>query len=209
MTETNLDVDQFVEALESNAPRYNVTLSARATELLRDYYQHFRRWNARLHLVAPCSPAEFATRHVLESTLATPFLPAGARLIDVGSGAGLPVIPCLILRSDINATLIEASQKKAIFLREALRIVGARERAEVVAERFEKITAPTADCVTCRALDKFTEMFEQLVRWSMPASILLFFGGHNLREQIERAALTFTAIPIPDSERRFLFRIKR
>jgi 16S rRNA (guanine527-N7)-methyltransferase len=201
--------DEFKSALEEAAPRYDVRLTTRDVARLGEYYEQVMAWNRRLHLVAPCSPAEFATRHVLESLLALAYLPESAHLLDVGSGAGLPNIPCLIMRPTLSATLIESSPKKAVFLREASRRVAADTQATVIAERFEKTHAPAADFVTCRALDRFTEMFPLLVEWSPPASTLLLFGGEGLREQIEQAALAYNAVLIPESERRFLFIIER
>lgn len=209
MDENSTPADKFSSAIKEQAPRYGLQLTDAEIARLREYYEQVMAWNTRLHLVAPCSPAEFATRHVLESLLALAHLPAGSRIVDVGSGAGLPVIPCLIVRPDLSATLIESSPKKAIFLREALRRVGAQKRAEVAVERFEKLPTPSADFVTCRALDRFTEMFCELVEWSPPTSTLLFFGGDSLREQIEKASLVYKAIRIPESERRFFFIIKR
>jgi 16S rRNA (guanine527-N7)-methyltransferase len=199
----------FQSAIKEAAPRYDVQLTAPDMARLGEYYELVMAWNARLHLVAPCSPAEFATRHVLESLLALAHLPLSAHLLDVGSGAGLPIIPCLIVRPTLSATLIESSPRKAIFLREALRRVAADDKARVIAERFEKTPAPAADAVTCRALDRFQEMFPKLLEWSPPASTLLLFGGEGLREQIEKSALAYNAILIPESERRFLFIIKR
>jgi 16S rRNA (guanine527-N7)-methyltransferase len=202
-------VDQFSHALRTHAPRYEVELSAPLIERLGAYYEQVNTWNARLHLVAPCSPAEFATRHVLESMLALPFLTTNARVADVGSGAGLPIIPCLIARTDLSATLIEASAKKSVFLREALHTAGLRERTHVVTERFEKMPTTDADFITCRALERFKEMFPKLLAWSTPASTLLFFAGPTLRQEIEKAALNYQAIHIPESEQRFLFIIKK
>jgi hypothetical protein len=92
--------DEFAAALEEHAPRYGLRLGGPIISRLREYYEQVMAWNARLHLVAPCPPAEFATRHVLESLLAAPHVATGAHVADVGSGAGLPVIPCLILRPD-------------------------------------------------------------------------------------------------------------
>lgn len=201
--------DRFAIALEESAPRYGVRLDAPAIARLREYYEQALAWNARLHLVAPCSPAEFATRHVLESLLALHHLPAGARVADVGSGGGLPIIPCLIVRPDLRATLIESSQKKAVFLREALRRVNLHERAKVLAERFEKTPTPEADCVTSRALDRFNEMFPKLVDWSPQLSTLLLFGGDALKREIENLALDYRTLHVPESERRFLFIIKK
>ena len=201
--------DEFTNALEKHAARFGVELTAPDIKRLSDYYKLLNAWNARLHLVAPCSPTEFATRHVLESLLAIPYLHENARVADVGSGAGLPIIPCLIARHGLQATLLESSQKKAVFLREALRRVDAHERSKVIAERFEKTFAPEADFITCRALDRFEKLFEKLLEWSPPQSRLLLYGGHNIREQIERNALSYVAVHIPESEQRSLFIVER
>ena len=141
---------------------------------LSKYYELLNAWNPRLHLVAPTSPKVFATRHVLESLLLLEHLPEGAGVVDVGSGAGLPIIPCLIARPDIHALLIEASGKKAIFLREALNETATAKRATVKAERFERIDPPEVGIVTCRALENFAQMLPQLVSWA-PAPGKLYF----------------------------------
>jgi 16S rRNA (guanine527-N7)-methyltransferase len=208
MTES---LKEFNATLETHAARYGVELGAQERARLGAYYEHLSKWNARLHLVAPCAPAEFATRHVLESLMAARYMDEGARVCDVGSGGGLPIIPCLLLRSDLRATLVEAATKKVVFLRESLRQLELQDRAQVLAERFEGINAPEADAVTCRALERFTEMYPRLVRWSPPACKLLFFGGSALGELIERDEnlRTFTAIRMPDSEQRFLFVCER
>src|SRR5438270_13175952 len=112
--------DEFACALAAHALDYGARLTPDMIARLTAYFQLLTAWNARLHLVAPCTPAEFATRHVLESLVALRFIPTGARFIDVGSGGGLPAIPCLIARDDLRATLFEAATKKAVFLREAL-----------------------------------------------------------------------------------------
>jgi 16S rRNA (guanine527-N7)-methyltransferase len=202
-------LEEFTHALETHAPRYEIQLSEPVIQKLGAYYEQVNAWNARLHLVAPCSPLEFAIRHVLESMLALRFLTLNARVADVGSGAGLPIIPCLIARADLSATLIEASPKKAVFLREALHTAGVRERTRVIAERFEKMPAPASDFITCRALERFTEMFPKLQAWSREASTLLFFGGPTLRREIENADLQYQALDIPESEQRFLFIIRQ
>jgi len=175
---------------------YDVDLSQETIAQLGEYYSLLRRWNDRLHLVAPCSPEEFATRHVLESLLLLKHLPQDAKIADVGSGAGLPIIPCLVARPDLEATLIESSQKKAVFLREALNAVG--RRATIVARRFEEIEAPEVSFVSCRALDQFRDKLPALIEWAPKGATLLLFGGGGLLPTSNR-------IPIPQSERRFLY----
>ena len=208
MTAVTLGLNEFRDALRRNAKRYDVELTETDIARLSAYYQLLLEWNSRAHLVAPCSPSEFATRHVLESLLLSPCLSRDARIADVGSGAGLPIIPVLIARADVRATLIESSKRKSVFLREALRVTETSEQAIVVAERFENISAPEVDCVSCRALDRFTELFPKLVRWAHAGSTLLLFGGEALRKKIAQVGLEYRLIHIPDSERRFLFVIK-
>ncbi|HVF23874.1 MAG TPA: 16S rRNA (guanine(527)-N(7))-methyltransferase RsmG, partial [Pyrinomonadaceae bacterium] len=172
------ELQRFEETLVSNMHSFEVELTPEGVERLRTYYSLLTRWNDRLHLVAPCSPEEFATRHVLESLVLLKHLPHGAKIADIGSGAGLPIVPCLIVRPDLEATLIESSQKKAVFLREALGAVG--RTATVVARRFEEIEAPQVEFVTSRALDQFTRKVPELIRWAPKGATLLLFGGEKL-----------------------------
>jgi 16S rRNA (guanine527-N7)-methyltransferase len=146
---------------------------------------------------------------MLESLFAVGFIKEGASVVDVGSGAGLPAIPCLVARGDVSATLVESSQKKAVYLRETLRDLGLNERARVVAERFEKVKPPAADALTCRALERFTEVLPALVEWSSGVPLLLLFGGETLRERLETLPVSFEQKLVPTSERRFLFVVRR
>ena len=200
---------EFDKALAGRAGRFAVELSGEARARLGDYFELVEAWNPRLHLVAPCPPAEFATRHVLESLTALPFTHPNATLLDVGSGAGLPAIPCLAVREDLKAVLVEASQKKAVFLREALSKLGLSERARVVADRFEKVEPPEADYLTCRAIERFAEILPSLVAWSACAPTLLLFGGEGLREPLENMELLYDMYRVPESERRYLFVVHR
>ena len=205
MNAVTAQVKEFRGAITTNAERYDVQLSEDALRRLCDYYELLLAWNSRLHLVAPCSATEFAMRHVLESLLLLPHLQPGARIADIGSGAGLPMIPNLIARQDIHATLIESSPKKSVFLREALRHTETATQGAVIAERFENLPTRAVDYVTCRALDRFTQMFPAMLSWSPPQSTLLLFGGDTLRRQIESVSLEYSSVTVPDSERRYLF----
>ncbi len=196
--------ERFGQALWNNAAEFGIQLRAAEVTRLSKYYELLLKWNDRLHLVAPCSPEEFATRHVLESLLLLSHLPQKARVLDVGSGAGLPIIPCLIIRTDLSATLIESSPRKAVFLREALRDVSNREPAALTVARFEQTTAPEADFVTCRALDRFQRFLPALIQWAPPTSTLLLFAGEELRKQVEILLPNAKAERIPRSGRRYL-----
>ena len=187
--------ERFEQSLRSRMASYDLALSDETLTQLTEYYRLLTRWNKALHLVAPCEPEEFATRHVLESLLLLKHLPQHAKIADVGSGAGLPIIPCLIARADLEATLIESSQKKAVFLREALNAVG--RKATIIARRFEEIEAPAVSFISCRALDQFSEKVSMLIKWAPKGATLLLFGGETLLPDAKRFL-------IPESDRRYL-----
>jgi 16S rRNA (guanine527-N7)-methyltransferase len=206
---TTVQTNKFKEALKIQAPTYHVALTVEAIDGLSRYYELLSLWNSRVHLVAPCSPEEFATRHILESLVLLKHLPLDANIAEVGAGGGLPIIPCLIVRSDLRASLIESSQKKAVFLREALNHTGTSSRANVINERFEKVAPPASEFVTCRALERFEEMLPNLFAWAPLESTLLLFGAKRLETRIESLGFASTAELMPRSKGRFLFIIKK
>ena len=197
-------IEEFDAAVREHAPEFGSAIDDSLAARLSHYYSLLMKWNARLHLVAPCPADEFATRHVLESLLLVRHVPAEAHVTDVGSGAGLPSIPCLLARPDIRATLIDSSQRKAVFLKEAVRALELTDRAEVIAARFQDIAAPPTDVVTCRALERFERVLPALIAWAPPESTLLLFGGNRLRTQLQGLRPQIEAELIPTSERRFL-----
>jgi 16S rRNA (guanine527-N7)-methyltransferase len=206
---TSSQTKKFRETLEADAVIYGLTLTPAVLDGLAAYYEFLNVWNARVHLVAPCSPEAFATRHILESLLLLRRLPTDASVAEVGAGAGLPIVPCLIVRPDLRAVLIEASQKKAVFLREALLRTALSGRASVIAERFENVVPPAIEFVTCRALERFEEMLPHLLEWAPAKSTLLLFGGQRLERRIESLGFASSAELIPQSKARFLFVVNK
>lgn len=194
-------MDRFEQSLVSNMRDFDLDLSPETLERLGAFYSLLTHWNERLHLVAPCSPEEFATRHVLESLMLLKHLPHDAKVADIGSGAGLPIIPCLLARPDFKATLIESSQKKSVFLREALNQLG--RPSVIIPKPFEDVPTPDVAFVTCRALDQFMDKVSSLINWAPAGSTLLLYGGDGLREKLQE--VRFDELLIPLSERRFLF----
>ncbi|MBV9241496.1 MAG: class I SAM-dependent methyltransferase [Acidobacteria bacterium] len=187
---------------------FGLELTAPQIDRLHEYYEIVQEQNPVLHLVAPCSAEEFAVRHILESLTLLKHLPNGSKLADVGAGAGLPSIPCLLVRDDISARLIDSKERKARFLGEAVERLGLGDRAEVISKQFIETHAADATHVTCRALDKFVELVPRLIRWSKDRTMLLF-GGPTIGEALERNRIRFAQELMPLSERRYLYVIKR
>lgn len=196
--------NEFVEAIEKFQKDFGINLTGEKISALADYYEIVQENNEFLHLVAPSSAEEFATRHILESLTILKFLPKKASFADVGTGAGLPSIPCLIVRDDLKGFLIESKLKKASFLQKVLAECKLEDRAKIINRQFEEIEKPRVSYVLCRAIDKFTKKLPRILKWSEGCS-LLFFGGNSLREELNKNRVKFEEILLPQSEQRFLF----
>jgi 16S rRNA (guanine527-N7)-methyltransferase len=126
---------------------------AKLLSQLSIYLELLLKWNARTNLTAIRDSQEIVRRHFGESLFAARHLdPDTPTLLDFGSGAGFPGVPIALLRPDIQVTLAESQNKKATFLREAVRTL--RLSTEVWPARVESMPE---DClfhsVTLRAVD--------------------------------------------------------
>ncbi|MDI1240319.1 MAG: class I SAM-dependent methyltransferase [bacterium] len=200
--------EEFISSIKTHQAAFGLDLGASVIEGLADHFDLVTEHNPLLHLTGPSTPEEFAIRHVLESLTLLEFLPERSRLVDIGSGAGFPPIPCLIVRGDLKTHLIESKEKKASFLRTAIERLGLVERATVIKNQFSETPRPNITHVTCRALDRFTQHLPKLAKWSGNKT-MLFFGGPSLRDVIKLQKLTFEERLIPMSEQRYLFVVNR
>lgn len=195
---------KLVAALTANQHLFDISLNKDNLTALADYYAFVQKHNEILHLVAPCAPEEFAVRHILESLTLLKYLPENARFADVGAGAGLPSLPCLIVREDLRSVLIESKLKKIKFLEEVSSVCRLENRTEIINRQFEELAKPSVSHITCRALDKFTQKLPKLLKWSGNAD-LLFFSGNSLRRELQKNNVKFEEKLMPLSEQRFLF----
>jgi 16S rRNA (guanine527-N7)-methyltransferase len=196
--------NEFVEAIKRHQDAFGLSLPTETIERLDSYYRVIQEHNPILHLVGKCSEEEFAVRHVLESIYLITLTGKKRTFVDVGTGAGLPGIPCLIASEELNGFLVESKVKKARFLEEAIKRTELGKRCRIINRQFAEIRKPNAGVVVTRALDKLAKKVPQLVEWS-GNSTLAIFAGEAVRDEIERLKLEYDAFLIPMSERRFLF----
>jgi 16S rRNA (guanine(527)-N(7))-methyltransferase RsmG len=196
--------EEFSQAINTHQTAFGLDLSDQVIARLADYYELVQEHNPLLHLVGPCSPEEFVIRHILESLTLLEHLPNGAKFADVGAGAGLPSIPCLLVRKDLKAVLIESKEKKAKFLDLAVETLDISTQANVVNKQFQEVDLMDCQAVTCRALDKFTEKLPRLLKWAGQRK-LLFFGGDNLQKRLNQCKIAVDTKRMPLSEKRYLF----
>jgi 16S rRNA (guanine(527)-N(7))-methyltransferase RsmG len=135
----------FGELLTSEFAPYG-TLTPEQLDLLQRHFQLLLAWNKRLNLTRITDLEEAVRFHYCESLFLGLKLPQGPlRIADLGSGPGFPGIPIAILRPDLRITLVESNQRKAVFLREAVRELPNVDvlavRIEDCRERFDWVVA--------------------------------------------------------------------
>lgn len=145
--------------------RRDTGVSRETLDRLQSYVDLLVRWNARINLIGRATEREIWRRHILDSAQLGSLVPASARnLADIGSGAGLPGLILNVVNSPATIHLIEPDQRKAEFLREAIRITQAS--AIVHEKRVEECGLPAQDVVVARAcapLDRLLAMAENLI----------------------------------------------
>ena len=109
----------------------------RALDRFELYQRLLLEWNEKMNLTAITDPVEVARKHFADSLAALPYLQPGTKVIDVGTGAGFPGVPLLILRPELQLTLADSLQKRLTFLETLLRELGLR--AQLVHGRAEDL----------------------------------------------------------------------
>jgi 16S rRNA (guanine527-N7)-methyltransferase len=139
-----------------------LTLPNGAGETLVRYLTLLDKWNRTFNLTAVRDRAGQVTQHLLDSLAILPVisLDRGSRVLDVGSGAGVPGIPLAVARPDCRFTLLDSSSKKTAFMRQAQMDLGLRN-VEVVCCRIEEYRAPPFDVIVSRA---FAQLADYLAR---------------------------------------------
>lgn len=124
------------ERLAAGCRELGLALSDETLDRLLAYIALLARWNQAYNLTAVRDLGEMVTRHLLDSLAVAPHL-AGRRIIDVGSGAGLPGIPLALAMPDRHFVLLDSNGKKTRFLVQAKAALGL-ENVTVVHSRVEE-----------------------------------------------------------------------
>ena len=167
-----------------------------AAELFGQNIDKARLFTARLAndsetygLLGPRELPRIWSRHVINSGLLAELVPDGTKVVDVGSGAGLPGIPMAIAQPNAHFTLVEPMERRSSWLEEVIKDLGLGNVA-VVRARAEEVTDSDFDFATARAvaaLDKLLRLLTPLIRFSEHRTIIAMKGS-KAPEEIAAAA---------------------
>ena len=178
------------QALSNGVSGLGLTLGASQQESLLQYLGLLEKWNQVYNLTAIRDVLKMVYAHLLDSLAVLPLLPEG-RVLDVGTGAGLPGIPIAVARPASVVTLLDSSHKKTAFLRQAVADLGLRN-ASVVCERVESPNAPAGfDVVISRAFSDLGEFVSVAGRLLAPGGIMAAMKGLHPFEELERVPAGF------------------
>jgi len=137
------------------------SIGVREADQLGVHAVELMRFNQRINLTAITDPLKVAVHHYLDSLAGLFWIPFRCRLLDIGSGGGFPGIPLKVLRPGMELVLIDASRKKATFLKHAIRTLNLNP-AEALHVRADSLAqrpgyAGAFDVVVNRALSSLKE----------------------------------------------------
>ena len=158
---------------------------------LLSYLETLARWNRVFNLTAIHDPEDMVERHILDSLAILPYLPAG-RLLDIGSGAGLPGIPIAVLQARRSVTLLDRSRKRMDFLTEVV----ARLALTQVALAHGRVEdhAPEAPyaVITARAFASLNDIALSAGRLLAQGGVIAAMKGALPTEELATVAPPFT-----------------
>lgn len=177
---------------------------------LARYADLLQRWNTTYNLTAIRNPSEILTHHLADCLAVVPPLlrhRAGGRLLDVGSGGGLPGVVIAVMAPGWDVTCVDTVGKKAAFIRQA---AGALSLANLhgAHARVEQLKLPPFDLVTARAFSSLADLVRLTAPLLAPGGVWMAMKGRDPAD--ERAALPPTvqvfhveqlAVPGLDAER--------
>lgn len=130
------------------------------------YLEELRIWGERMNLVGSTEP-EALDRHVADSLAAASALPQGARVVDLGSGAGFPGLPIALRRPDVLMTLVDSREKRVNFLRHVVRTLHI-DTVTVVRARIQAAPPYRYDYALLRAVAPPGRALELAMSWLQP-----------------------------------------
>ncbi len=173
------------ERLVRDAALLGVPLAAAQAARLLTLLDELERWNRSYNLTAIDSREEMITHHLLDSLSISPDL-AGARIADVGTGAGFPGLPLAIANPSRQFTLIDSNGKKVRFVAHAAAALALGNVTALKARAEALRPQPPFDTVTARALAPLPKLLAQLAPLCGPATRVLAMKGRWPGDELEK-----------------------
>ena len=183
--------EEFSKIIYEYSNEIGVSLNEKQMNQFYNYMTLLLEWNEKMNLTAITKPEAIILKHFVDSMTIAKYIEDGARLIDVGTGAGFPGIPLKIIREDIEVTLLDSLNKRINFLKEVIQQL-VLTKIEVVHSRVEefgknKDNREKFDCATSRAVANMSTLAEYLVPLVKLNGSCISMKGSNIEEEIQQS----------------------
>jgi len=210
MLNIKMKADDPARLLAEGIEALHLDIPAEVQAKLLDYVALLAKWNRAYNLTAVRRPAQMVVRHLLDSLAVLPYL-HGERVLDVGSGAGLPGIPLALASPRRHFTLLDSNGKKARFLVQAVAALRL-DNADVVQCRVADFHPDAGySSIVSRAFSGMAELIDQAAHLLAPDGRFLFMKGVYPQAEVaalpagwELEAVHRLAVPGLDAERHLL-----
>ena len=171
--------------LETGLDALGLSLPASARSSLLEYCDLLIKWNKTFNLTSIDDPEQAISHHLLDSLAILPYLPAG-RVIDVGTGAGLPGIPLAIARPQQAFVLLDSNGKKTRFLVQTVGQLGLKN-VGIVNQRVELFQTPERfDVVVSRAFTSVGQFLSSCDHLLSPGGQFLAMKGKYPADELQQ-----------------------
>ncbi|PIZ33081.1 MAG: 16S rRNA (guanine(527)-N(7))-methyltransferase RsmG [Alphaproteobacteria bacterium CG_4_10_14_0_8_um_filter_37_21] len=157
-------------------------VSRETIDSFKSYYELLYRWNKSISLMKISNWDEFYQRHMIDSIQLCELIDKVVRIIDIGSGAGIPGIPLSIM--GYNVTMVESTLKKTTFLKQSINSL--KLNAHVISDRIENTNFNEPVTVTARALTSLENLLSYMENVSRE-TVGIFLKGKTLENEIVKA----------------------
>jgi 16S rRNA (guanine527-N7)-methyltransferase len=184
-----------ISRLQQGCNQLKLSVDTRQRQLLLDYLALLSKWNKTYNLTAIRNEGEMVTRHLLDS-LAIAGHVTGQRLIDVGTGAGLPGIPLAIVFPQCEVHLLDSNGKKTRFLFQVKTALGL-DNMVIHQARVESFRAAEPfDAVLSRAFASLQDMVRDCRHLLAPWGRLLAMKGERPTQELEAVSRMGAAVAV-------------
>lgn len=169
-------------------PAAAATLFGDRLEVARAFTRNLADQGEERGLIGPLELPRLWSRHILNSAIVAPLLWSGARVGDVGSGAGLPGLVLAIARPDVSFVLIEPMERRVTWLTEQVDALGLNNVTVVRARAEEVKLDERLDQVTARAVSAFRKLLPLTAPLLRDGGQLVLMKGAGARAELDAAA---------------------
>ena len=201
---SRIDTAKLNDILMQGSEALSLTLSAQQAEKLVGYVERIDKWNKAYNLTSVRDPEQMMVKHILDSIAVAPFID-GKRIIDVGTGPGLPGIPLSVMLPDSSFTLLDSLGKRVRFMKQCAFELDLNNVTPVHSRVEDHKPDQPYDIVLSRAFASLKDMLHWCEHLVDSSGVFVALKGQFPQSEIDEVSDHFRiesvkALSVPDLE---------